>query len=52
MVGVEIGHGAVIAAGAIVTRDVEPYTIVAGVSAKPVRKRFDEVVVARLLASE
>ena len=29
--GVKIGHGAVVAAGAVVTKDVEPYAIVAGV---------------------
>lgn len=52
MAGVEIGHGAVIAAGAIVTKDVEPYAIVAGVPAKIIRKRFDDTVVERLLASE
>ena len=37
--GVRIGEGAVVAAGAVVTRDVEPYQIVAGVPAMPVGER-------------
>ena len=37
--GVSIGEGAAVAAGAIVTRDVEPYTIVGGVPAKPIGSR-------------
>lgn len=37
--GVEIGEGAVVAAGAIVTRNVEPYAIVAGVPAKKIGER-------------
>lgn len=41
--GVTIGEGAVVAAGAIVTRDVAPYTIVAGSPAKPVGKRPEEL---------
>lgn len=52
MAGVQVGHGAVVASGAVVTKDVEPYSIVAGVPAKPMRKRFDEITVERLLASE
>lgn len=37
--GVTIGEGAVVAAGAIVTKDVEPYSIVAGVPAKRIGER-------------
>jgi acetyltransferase-like isoleucine patch superfamily enzyme len=37
--GVHIGEGAVVAAGAVVTGDVEPYTVVAGTPAKPIRTR-------------
>ena len=40
MRGVHIGHGAIIAAGSVVTRDIEPYSIVGGVPAKEIRKRF------------
>ena len=49
--GVTIGTGAVVAARAIVTRDVPPYAIVAGNPAKVLRLRFDEDRVAALLAT-
>ena len=45
---VTIGHGAVVAGGAIVTRDVAPYMIVAGIPAKPLRRRFPESIAARM----
>lgn len=49
MPGISIGHGAVIGTRALVTRDVEPYTIVGGNPAKPIRKRFDDTSIAMLL---
>ena len=49
MPGVTIGHGAVVGTRALVARDVEPYTIVGGNPAKPIRKRFDETQIAALL---
>jgi virginiamycin A acetyltransferase len=49
MPGVTIGDGAIIGAYAIVTKDVEPYTIVAGNPAKIVRKRFSDELTNRLL---
>lgn len=51
MAGVKVGHGAIIARNALVTKDVEPYQIVGGNPAKPIRYRFDEATRAALLAS-
>ena len=48
--GVTVGHGAVIAAGAVVASDVEPYMVVGGVPAKVIRPRFTADIVARLMA--
>lgn len=39
--GVKIGNGAIVAAGSVVTKDVEPYTIVGGVPAKKIKMRFE-----------
>jgi phosphonate metabolism protein (transferase hexapeptide repeat family) len=50
--GVRIATGAVVGANAVVTRDVAPYAIVAGVPAKPLRQRFADRVAERLLASQ
>ncbi len=50
MGGVTIGDGAVVAAGSVVTKDVKPYSVVGGVPAKLIRKRFDENQIEFLLS--
>ena len=52
MPGVTIGNGAVVAANAVVTHDVEPYTIVGGVPAKKIRDRFPDDVKHALLKTQ
>jgi acetyltransferase-like isoleucine patch superfamily enzyme len=47
--GVRIGHGAIVAAGAVVTKDVAPYAICGGVPARTIRSRFDDSTVEKLL---
>ena len=49
MQGVTIGDGAIIGTRAVVTKDVPPYTIVGGIPAKTIRKRFSDEVISRLL---
>lgn len=49
MPGVHIGHGAIIATKAVVTKDVAPYAIVGGNPAKEIRKRFSEEKIEELL---
>jgi acetyltransferase-like isoleucine patch superfamily enzyme len=47
--GIKIGHGAVIGMGSIVTKDVPPYSIVAGCPAKEIKKRFNDEQINKLL---
>lgn len=49
--GVQIGNGAVVGAGSVVTRSVAPYAIVAGNPARLIRYRFSESIIARLTAT-
>ncbi len=49
MPGIKVGDGAIIATQSVVTRNVEPYSIVGGNPAKEIRKRFDESIIQELL---
>ena len=46
--GVHVGKGAIIAAGAVVTKDVPPYAVIAGCPAKVIKYRFDDEIIKRL----
>lgn len=49
LAGVTIGDGAIVGTRAVVTKDVLPYTIVGGVPAKPIKKRFSEETISALM---
>ncbi len=46
--GVKVGNGVIIGAGAVVTKDIAPYSIVAGVPAKKIKMRFDDKIIDAL----
>ena len=47
--GIQIGDGAIVAAGSVVTKDIPPYAIVAGVPAKVIKYRFERDIIEKLL---
>lgn len=52
LAGIKVGDGAIIGANSLVNKDIEPYSIVAGIPAKHIRYRFDESTITRLLNSK
>lgn len=50
--GVNIGHGAIVGMGSVVTKNVDPYTIVAGIPAKKIKLRFEKEIIEELLKSK
>lgn len=50
--GITIGHGAIIAAGAVVSKDVAPYAIVGGIPAKLIKYRFESSIIDKLIKSQ
>lgn len=52
LAGINIGDGAVVAAGSVITKDIPPYAIVGGVPAKIIKYRYDERLIERLLKSK
>jgi len=49
MPGINIGDGAIVAANSVITKDVEPYTIVGGNPALKIKERFPEQIINKLL---
>ena len=49
MPGINIGDGSIVAAKSVITKDVEPYTIVGGNPAQKIKKRFPEQIINKLL---
>lgn len=49
MQGVQVGHGAIIGTNSLVTKNIEPYTVVGGNPARVIRKRFDDTIIEFLL---
>lgn len=48
--GVEVDHGAIVGAGAVVTKNVEAFSIVVGNPARTIKKRFEDKIIEKLLA--
>jgi serine acetyltransferase len=49
MSGITVGKGSIVGAGSVVTKNVEPYSIVAGNPAKIIRYRFEDDIISKLL---